>query len=233
MQAGASCVTLSELSNEELPSIKRRRALFRRSLAQWRPCSPEESCFKNTACSRLRRGFCRKQLLCELTWTKCPVFMSPISRGRPINDLLIFTMEMRIWKPRGASEELFYSWWSFFFFFFEEICFPSQDTFILGNSFHFKQRKTIFSSGHFLYMLKKKKPKEKKRNPQLIMSFFKLWVRSGKKKKSNFPKWSITETNSLKNTWIKKEKNKLFFSWNFLIKLRLSRQSFLPPVPKS
>lgn len=104
---------------------------------------------------------------------------------------------------------------------------------ILGNSFHFKQPKTIFSSGHFLYMLKKKKPKEKKRNPQLIMSFFKLWVRSGKKKKSNFPKWSITETNSLKNTWIKKEKNILFFSWNFLIKLRLSRQSFLPPVPKS
>lgn len=115
MQAGASCVTLSELSNEELPSIKRQRALFRRSLAQWRPCSPEESCFKNTACSRLRRGFCRKQLLCELTWTKCPVFMSPISRGRPINDLLIFTMEMRIWKPRGASEELFYSWWSIFY----------------------------------------------------------------------------------------------------------------------
>lgn len=213
MQAGASCVTLSELSNEELPSIKRQRALFRRSLAQWRPCSPEESCFKNTACSRLRRGFCRKQLLCELTWTKCPVFMSPISRGRPINDLLIFTMEMRIWKPREASEELFYSWWSIFYrvygliigeikvlkflsfncfslfqgeflfsclkprkmiivFFSEEICFPSQDTFILGNSFHFKQRKTIFSSGHFLYMLKKKKPKEKKRNPQLIMSFF-------------------------------------------------------------
>lgn len=215
MQAGASCVTLSELSNEELPSIKRRRALFRRSLAQWRPCSPEESCFKNTACSRLRRGFCRKQLLCELTWTKCPVFMSPISRGRPINDLLIFTMEMRIWKPREASEELFYSWWSIFYrvygliigeikvlkflsfncfslfqgeflfsclmprkiiivFFLWGNLFSLTGHIILGNSFHFKQPKTIFSSGHFLYMLKKKSlaKEKKKRNPQLIMSFF-------------------------------------------------------------
>lgn len=215
MQAGASCVTLSELSNEELPSIKRRRALFRRSLAQWRPCSPEESCFKNTACSRLRRGFCRKQLLCELTWTKCPVFMSPISRGRPINDLLIFTMEMRIWKPREASEELFYSWWSIFYrvygliigeikvlkflsfncfslfqgeflfsclkprkiiivFFFEEICFPSQDTLSWEILFISNNPKQYFLQDIFFTCWKKKSlaKEKKKRNPQLIMSFF-------------------------------------------------------------
>lgn len=34
---------------------------------------------------------------------------------------------------------------------------------ILGNSFHFKQPKTIFSSGHFLYMLKKKSLQKKKK----------------------------------------------------------------------
>lgn len=43
VQAGASCVTLSDLINEDFPGINRQRALFGRSPTQRRPCSARSS----------------------------------------------------------------------------------------------------------------------------------------------------------------------------------------------